>query len=420
MSTRSRVPPVFESLAYLYGPQDPEPGVLVIDAGDRWELPPDPDPSIDVLLWGRLAQNERPSPTSAAYATRRELAVTRVRARPPEGLTLVELHRLPPVRRPGVLRQRIRNSALGGVLAEFIRGERPKRVIDAVANAAGATSVGSGLRPSGDGSALGRLVLDDGSLAELRVARVGHTKDPTRGHEALRALAAADVPMVPRPIAAAVTAGAVWSTETVVEGEHVQTLSPDLLDEITTFLVGLPDGPADMRASDDQLSEVVEFFPEHAEAMGRAAEATRRWGASLPPVLLHGDMWLNNVFVNDGRLSGVFDWDTWHPAGLPGTDLLNFLAAEERSQRGRDIGPLLVADYWRSPEVVDVLRRYFGERGLTFPDMAGLAAIAVGWWSSRIYAALHRATRLIDDRAWVARNVDAGLAKISRLERELG
>jgi hypothetical protein len=418
--TRSRVPPAFGSLAYLYGPADPAPGVVVAEAGNGWVTPDDPDPDVDVLIWGRLARNERPSPTDAAFAARRELAIFLVRTRPPGGLHLAELHRLPPVRRPGLIRRRIRAVALGGVLAELVRGDRPERVIDAVASAAGAASIGRGLRPSGDGSALGRLVLDDGRLAELRVARVGHTKDPARGHEALLALAAAGVGRVPRPLGGGTTAGAVWSTESVIDGEHVHALTPELLDQITTFLAGLPEGPADRHAADDEIAEIAGFFPEHADALGRVADAARRWGGALPHVLVHGDMWLNNVFIDHGRLSGVFDWDTWHPAGLPGTDLLNLLAAEERTQRRRDIGPLLVSDYWRSPEVVDALRPYFDQLGLAFPDTAGLAAIAIGWWSSRIYGALHRATRLIDDPAWVARNVEAGLGRIERLERELG
>ena len=289
-----------------------------------------------------------------------------------------------------------------------------------MAVAAGAPSIGRGLRPSGDGSALGRLVLDDGTLAELRVSRIGHTKDPARGHAALQALAAADVHLVPKPLRGGTTAGAVWSTESVITGEHVHTLTPDLLSRITTFVAGLPEGPTEPRAVDDQLAEAATIFPEHAAALRGVADATRRWGASLPSVLVHGDMWLNNVFVTDGRLSGVFDWDTWHPAGLVGTDLLNLLAAEARTQQRRDFGPLLIDDYWRSPDVVEALRSYFHARGLPFPDQAGLAAIALGWWSSRLYGALHRATRLIDDPAWTARNLDAALAKVERLERELG
>jgi Phosphotransferase enzyme family len=417
---RSRLPPVFESLAFLFGPASPGLETLIVEAGDGWALPPHPAPGIDVLIWGRLARNVRPSLNAIPFVARRELAILRVRARAPGGLRLAELHRLPPVSRPGRVRRGIRTVALGGVLAELTRGDRPERVIDAVAAAAGAPSIDHGLRPSGDGSALGRLVLDDGTLAELRVSRVGHTKDPARGREALLALAAADVALVPKPLRGGTTAGAAWATESVLTGEHVQALTPDLLDQVITFLAALPAGPSDRRAVDDQLTEVAGVFPEHAAALAHVAVASARWGASLPPVLIHGDMWLNNVFVRDDRLSGVFDWDTWHPAGLPGTDVLNLLAAEARTQEGRDIGQLLVEDYWRSTEVLDALGAYFGARGLPFPDTAGLAAIAVGWWASRIAGSLHRARRDVDDAAWTRRNITDALAKVEQLEREMG
>ena len=417
---RSRLPPVFESLASLYGPADPAFRTLIVEAGDQWALPPSPAQEVDVLLWGRLGRNVRPSMDALPFAARRELAILRVRARPPAGLRLAELHRLPLVPRPGRIRRAIRAATLGGVLAELVRGDRPQRVIDAVALEAGAPSIGRGLRPSGDGSALGRLVLEDGTLAELRVSRVGHIKDPARGRDALLALAAGDVPLVPRPLRGGTTAGTAWATESVLTGEHVHALTRDLLDQIIRFLATLPAGPPGKRAVDDQLAEVAGIFPEHAAALRSVAATGERWGAALPPVLIHGDMWLNNVFVTDGRLTGVFDWDTWHPAGLPGTDLLNLLAAEARTQRGRDIGPLFVDGYWRSAEVLDALRPYFVARGLPFPDTAGLAAIAVGWWASRIAGSLHRARRLVDDPAWTRTNITDVLARFEELEPELG
>ncbi len=418
---RRWLPPVFELLAHLFAPADSGRGTLVIEAGDDWSMPPDPGPEVEVLLWGQLPRNERPSLRSVAFAVRREAAIVNLRARPRGNLRLAELHRLPPVSRPGSLRRPIRSAALGGVLAELVRGgERPNRVIDEVASAAGATSLATGVRPSGDGSALARLELADGSPAELRVSRVGHTKDPERGRAALLALAEADIPLVPRPLDSGTTGGAAWATETVLAGEHVHALTPELLEQIVRFLAGLPSGPPDRRATDDQLAEVAVVFPEHAAALRSAASAAARWGTGLPTVLLHGDMWLNNIFVEDGQLSGVFDWDTWHPAGLPGTDLLNFLAAEVRTEQRRDVGELLVDDIWRSSDVIDALRVYFGLRALPFPDQAGIAAIAVGWWSSRVAGSLYRGGRPTEDPGWVERNLVTALDKIDALERELG
>jgi aminoglycoside phosphotransferase (APT) family kinase protein len=427
---RSRVPPAFPSLAYLYQPADPSVATSVVEADVHWTPPTQPGAEVDVLIWGRLARNARPNPADVGDGVRREMALRRLGARPPIGFHLAELHRLPPVRRPGRWRAPIRAFTLGGALAELIRshdrdGERPTRVIDAVVTAARSDSAGVRLRAAGDGSALARLTVDGRVPAELRVAKAGHTKDPAKGHAALEALEAAGIERVPRPLGGDTTAGAVWSTETVVAGHHVQDLTPALLEQVTAFAATLPttsdtDTATGRSAIDDQLAAVADFFPEHAPALSDVATAAARWGASLQPVLVHGDLWLNNVFAEDDRLTAVFDWDTWHPAGLPGTDILNLIAAEVRTRERRDFGSLLTADYWRTPEVLDVLGAYFRARDWAMPDAAGLAAIATGWWSSRIAGALNRATRQIDDPAWTRRNVTDALPRFERLEKEFG
>ena len=421
-SRRSRVPPPFPAFAYLHTPADPTLSATIVETDGSWSLPPTPPSDIEVVLWGRLARNARPSPALAVEASQRELSMRRLRARPPGHLRVVEVHRLAPTRRAGAVRSAIRSATLGGALVELARGERPDRVIDAVVDAADGDAAGITLRPSGDGSALASIAID-GVPAELRVARVGHPKDPARGRAALTTLAEADVPLVPRPIGGGTTAGAAWSSETRLSGRHVGALRPEFLRRIIEFLARLPSAPSGdigRAAVADHLIAASEFFPEHAAALESVSAAAERWGSDLSPVLIHGDLWLNNVIATDGTLSGVFDWYTWHPAGVPGSDLLNLLAAVERANTGRDVGSMFVDDYWRSPPVMDAIRAYFSERGAPAPDAAGFAAIATGWWSSRIAGALYRALRQIDDPAWVERNLVGPLARLERLERELG
>jgi aminoglycoside phosphotransferase (APT) family kinase protein len=295
-------------------------------------------------------------------------------------------------------------------MVELVRHERPTRVIDEVVAAAGASSLGPGLRPSGDGSALARLRLIDGERAELRVAPTGHPKDPMHGREALIALEAAGLSHVPRPLACGRTSGAVWTTETVLRGRRALRLTQDLIADVADLCVRLPAAPTPPRAIRDQLADVTRVFPTLTGRLRAVASAAEAWAGDMPAVLLHGDLWLNNLLVRDGRLSGLFDWETWHPAGLPGTDLLNLLAADERSRSGRDVGELLVAGYWRSEAVLDVLRGYFASRGLPFPGSDGLAAIAVGWWASRVAGALDRGGRPTADPVWVRTNLDEPLA----------
>jgi hypothetical protein len=52
------------------------------------------------------------------------------------------------------------------------------------------------------------------------------------------------------------------------------------------------------------------------------------------------------------------------------------------------------------------------------PDAAGLAAIATGWWVSRIAGALDRALRQVDDPAWTQRNISDALPRFEQLDRE--
>jgi hypothetical protein len=80
----------------------------------------------------------------------------------------------------------------------------------------------------------------------------------------------------------------------------------------------------------------------------------------------------------------------------------------------------LSSDFWRRPEVADAFKAYFRARDEPVPDAAGQAAIATGWWASRMAGALHRGLRFIDDPAWVRRNMDDALPRFERLVQELG
>ena len=409
----------FAALAYLFRPADPSHGSLVSEADPAWHVPTLDDPDIDVVIWGRLPRSRRPSVALVLGAIRREVAILRLAADPPTGFHVSAIHRLPPpIWRPGRLRRAIRRMLLSGLAVELVRTDRPIRVIDEVLAAAGGTALEAELRPSGDGSALARLPLVDGSSAQLRVAPLGHPKDPMHGRAALLALEAAGVDLVPRPVAAGHTAGAIWTTESFLSGSHAADLTPELLAEITDLCAALPDAPGGARAIRDQLDEVARVFPDLVERLCAAGDAAAAWTGRMPGVLLHGDLWMNNVLVHDGHLSGIVDWDTWHSAGVPGTDLLTLVATIERGRTGRDFGDLFVTDYWRSPPVIDVLRAYFRQRERPVPDARGLAAIAIGWWACRVFGALYRQSRPTSDPAWVRANVEAPLERLAALERE--
>ncbi len=56
-------------------------------------------------------------------------------------------------------------------------------------------------------------------------------------------------------------------------------------------------------------------------------------GQQMPLVRTHGDFWPGNILVsNDGRLTGVLDWDSSVDGGWPLVDLLHFIAFQNKWQ----------------------------------------------------------------------------------------
>ena len=307
---------------------------------------------------------------------------------------------------------------MSGAIVELVRSDRPERRIDRVTATAGATAGATTtprLRPSGDGSALARLTVDGVGPVELRVAIVGHARDPLHGRAALRALEAAAVPQVPRPVAGDETAGVRWSTETAVQGGHPRTLDATLTADVVALLAALPAGQPGPTSLDERLTRLATVFPRHADALAATHEAAAAWTADVPTVLEHGDVWLNNLLVADGRLAGLIDWDTWHPAGVAGADVLSLIAQDARSGSGRDFGDLFVARFWEEPAIRDVVDAYCRARGLGIPDAAARAAMAVGWWATTTVLTTERAYRPAADPVWVARNVDGPMATLEGL-----
>jgi aminoglycoside phosphotransferase (APT) family kinase protein len=336
---------------------------------------------------------------------------------------VIRVQRLPPSPRPTRLQEIVRELVNGGAAVELhvagSGGEARDRVLDAVVRAAGGSADRPRVRPSGDGSARVRLILGDGRPAELRVARLGGLKHPARGHEALVALAAAGAALVPRPIGSGEIAGAAWTTETVLQGRLAARLTPAIAQDLVRFTVQLrTEGRP--RSIGQNVAGLAEAFPRHADVLRRTAVAAEGWGANLPAVLLHGDLWLGNLLVDGGRLSGVVDWDTWHPAGVAGTDLLNVVAMVERRRRPRDVGPLWLEEIWSSPAFADVAGAYWRALGLAAPDRAARAVIGLDWWANSVVGAARRGRGAWRDPAWVGRNVDDVAAGLEMLLAEVG
>jgi hypothetical protein len=65
--------------------------------------------------------------------------------------------------------------------------------------------------------------------------------------------------------------------------------------------------------------------PRFEAAQGRLASADRRLNSHrVARTMVHGDYWFGNLLVDDGRISGVVDWESGVPTGWPLRDLVRF------------------------------------------------------------------------------------------------
>lgn len=349
-----------EAVARLLAPADGSPATIV-DAGPDWtNLPECAGPAI----WGRAPARSGTSIVPALKnAAQRERALGRIRG--------TKTRWRPPDLGGTPIRNAIRNALLSGAVAEIDRPNR--RVIDMMAEAAGGRI--ESWRPASGGTVLARI----GKGALLRAG--------SRGNEAA-ALEAMDHPLVPRLLAS----GAGWTAETLFPGSRPARVKPQVWAACVELCAGFPRtaAPEAPRADLDAISNV-------GEQPGRALDALD----NLPGIARHGDLWRPNLLTKGATLTGVVDWDAWHPAGAPGTDLLNLYAAE---RHGPGLGAAWRAKPWRSEDFASATVRYWEALGLR-PTANELDAIAVAWWAGQVAASLRRLPHLAEDEAWLDENV---------------
>jgi aminoglycoside phosphotransferase (APT) family kinase protein len=126
----------------------------------------------------------------------------------------------------------------------------------------------------------------------------------------------------------------------------------------------------------------------------------------MPAVLRHGDLWRGNLLCARRRLTGVVDWDAWHPSGVPGADLLQLLGSERRVAARGDLGVVWRSQLWREPDAIEILARYGSRTGLRGGDPF---ALALSWWACEVAGNFRRAPHRAADERWLARNVHAVL-----------
>lgn len=136
---------------------------------------------------------------------------------------------------------------------------------------------------------------------------------------------------------------------------------------------------------------------------------------SVPETAVHGDLWMGNVLVSEGRVSGVVDWEAAAMLGQPVRDLARFahiyaLYLDRRTRHGRRVRghPGLRADNWGAGV------RYALDGSGWFPDLFrgflqdGLARLGVprSSWRDVALAAVAEVGAVTDDADFARRNLD--------------
>jgi hypothetical protein len=399
-----------QALSYPLMPADPGRRGEVIEAPPDWRFDPGAlDPQADAVVWGRMPDRTPSVRQAARTAAAREATLRTIGRRVPSRLRLVRIHRLAPRRlQAGGLRGRVRAAVRGGALVELSGMPAGNRVLDRVLEEAEVRRLEGSFHAGAGGGLLVRVVAADESVALLRVARAEAPGDPAPEGEALDRLAGTGVPFIPSVHGRGRTAGASWLVEQALPGRRPQRVTGRLARQVAllcrTFPVG--DGPPTATAAD--LAGIAVRLPDREQAVARLAAAVSRGVEGLPAILRHGDLWAGNLLVVRGTLAGVVDWDAWHPAGIPGTDLVQLLGTESRRGARQSLGVAVSSRPWRRAELSQAVRAYLDAVGIRADDdMLEMAGIA--WWATEVHGTLTRLPHRAADEAWLETNVDGVL-----------
>src|SRR5207245_1134514 len=201
-------------------------------------------------------------------------------------------------------------------LVQWMRTDPGMRVLDQAAEAAGGIVPVGAFRAGSGGSILTRLRMRDGSEAMLRVGATDGAADPSRGGEALRWLASAGVPAVPRALGCGRSGGAHWTLESRLPGERAGRPNDAMLQDVARFCARLPAGSGPPAAATEDIGRIAAAFPRHASLLATASSFLRPVLRALPPVARHGDLWSGNILIDRGTFTWIVDWDHSRPPPL--------------------------------------------------------------------------------------------------------
>lgn len=383
------------AIAYLLGPAGGN--ARYVRADDGWTLPA--PPAGTTVVWGRPAlASGTPRATAIRGALARERRLRAARRRPG-----VSVRRLPPQRLSGGgFRNAIRDALLGGAVVILPAEPGERRVLDDAAAGAGVEGPLGRIHLSSGGSIVAR-VRTRGGDAVLRVGVADAPGDPSRGAAALAHLSAIDGP-IPRLLATGRAGDAAWALESALPGGRPQRLTRELAANVAAVCAAFPSGNGPPGAPRRDLDALAALIPDREEALLALAREIRTELRTLTSILRHGDLWLGNLLVDGGGLSGIVDWDAWDPGSVPGADLLHLHATARRIEERCQLGEIWSRRPWREESFRATLR---GPATEVPEDI-----LAIAWWAGEVRGTVSRHPARATDEAWLAVNVDGVLRSL--------
>jgi hypothetical protein len=396
---------MLQQVAQLLLP-DTDADSRVVRCDERWRLERRAPADVPVIIWGREPMSCGAGVVPLARnAARRERSLARLRRRPPGTLRVSSVHRWEPTVFHRGWFSGLRAAAAAGALVELRNGAPRDRLLDLAAKAAGARAPVRTFRPGAGGSLMAPIATEDGRRLILRVGEAGKPADPRRGAAALERLAPLRLPNVPLPAGNGRVGLVAWSAESKLRGKRPRRAGRQLTLQAKDLCLRLPRGMGPPAAFDEDLEAIAARLPALGGRLSRLRTAFIPRISSLPAVMRHGDLWAGNLLVERGVLRGVVDWDAWHPAAVPGTDLLHLLAMQEAVGRGRSLGELWLERPWEWAAFRELTADYWRALGLA-PNRDAREAVAWAWWANQVACSLSRLPQLATDEQWLRRNVD--------------
>jgi len=299
-----------------------------------------------------------------------------------------------------------------GALIGFKR-ERPASLLDRVVEDASAEL---GRQLSYDAVTLrAGVLLVETSEGYLRVALGDSARQVRAQASALGELHELPIPgevrsLLPAILASGQTGLTDWTLERKLPGRVPSgALDDSLLEECVTFLVRLGGAgrnvPGDATTPRLGVIKAAVDGPTAArvEAIARSALETV---AGLDTVYAHGDFCSTNLLVEDGRLSGVIDWDGASAQRLPLLDLYHLLVLNTPYPDVYEWGSSIVTRLVPLARAGgnDQTEDYLDRLGLSLDADALSALVALYWLDRNAYQFAMYASRSADDR-WLRRNV---------------